>query len=342
MIPGAPREARWSRPAPRRTLPAETLERIIRTAFPGRRAVSAEALTGGLRNANFKVALDGAPGVVVLRLYEHHPSLARKEADIFRLLAGGGVPMPHLFHVKHHESEGLPPFTLARFVDAVTFHDLKQTGNREAIAQAARSAGETLAAIGRIRFPKAGWLGPGPAVGDPLMEGRDPMPRFVDSCLEQPPLERRVPAEWRARVHEALWRWAPRLAALDDDPRLVHGDFNRRNLLVRSVAGRWQVVCVLDWEFAVAGSPLADVGSFLRYEKAHAPLVEPCFSEGYRAAGGALPEAWRPLAQLLSLAAICESLTHEDLPEPVARELLELLRTHCESVLFGQNAQGFY
>jgi len=224
--------------------------------------------------------------------------------------------------------EGLPPFTLARYVEGISFHELKTAGDTEAIAQAARSAGETLAAIGRVRFPKAGWLGPGPAVGAPLLEGPDPVPRFIDLCLAQAPFERRVPADWRGRLHDLAWRWAPQLAALDADPRLVHGDFNRRNLLVRPVAGRWAVAAVLDWEFAVSGSPLADLGSFLRYEKAHAPLAEPHFSAGYRDAGGHLPEDWRRLSQLLALAAICESLTHEDLPEPVAQELVGLLMAH--------------
>jgi aminoglycoside phosphotransferase (APT) family kinase protein len=126
-----------------------------------------------------------------------------------------------------------------------------------------------------------------------------------------------------------VWRWAARLAALDHDPRLVHGDFNRRNLLMRPEAGRWRVAGVLDWEFAVSGSPLADLGSFLRYERACAPLVEPHFSEGYRAAGGELPEDWPHLARLLALAAICEGLTHDDLSEAITHELVELLMAQC-------------
>lgn len=328
MIAGAPTEARWNRPEPRRTLPPEVLEHIVRAAFPHRRAVSAEPLAGGLRNANFKVALDGAPGTVVLRIYEHDRSLCQKEIDIFRLL-GGTVPVPEVLHAEPGGMDEVPPFTFSRFVEALSFHELKRTGDREAIAQAARSAGETLASIGRRRFARAGWLGPGPAVGAPLLEGRDPLPRFLDLCLAHPLFQQRVPADRRGPVHDLAWRWAPRLAALEDDPRLVHGDFNRRNLLVRPENGRWQVAAVLDWEFAIAGSPLADLGSFLRYEKAHAPLAEPHFSEGYRAAGGELPDDWRPLARLLSLAAICESLTHEDLPAPIAEELVQLLVAHC-------------
>jgi aminoglycoside phosphotransferase (APT) family kinase protein len=237
--------------------------------------------------------------------------------------------VPEVLYVNPDESDGLPPFTLARFVDGVSFHQLKKTGDREAIAQAAHSAGETLAAIGRIRFDKAGWLGPGRAVGSPLPGAGCPLPPFVDLCLAAPRLEQRVPPEWRSRVHDLLWRWEPELDALSHDPRLVQGDFNRRNLLVQSVKGRWQVAAVLDWEFALSGSPLADVGTFLRYEKDFAPLAEPHFSNGYRAAGGQLPEHWRSLARCLSLAAICESLTHDDLPPAIALELVDLLIANC-------------
>jgi fructokinase len=138
-----------------------------------------------------------------------------------------------------------------------------------------------------------------------------------------------VPPEWRGRVHDLLWRWESELAALNRDPRLVHGDFNRRNLLVQPVKGRWQVAAVLDWEFAISGSPLADAGAFLRYEKPLAPLAALHFSHGYRAAGGQLPEDWRSLSRCLSLAATCESLTHEDLPAAIALELVDLLMAHC-------------
>ena len=46
---------------------------------------------------------------------------------------------------------------------------------------------------------------------------------------------------------------------------------------------------MLDWEFAIAGSQLIDVGHFLRYETISAPRLEPHFSNGYLHAGGRLP-----------------------------------------------------
>jgi hypothetical protein len=76
---------------------------------------------------------------------------------------------------------------------------------------------------------------------------------------------------------------------------------------------------------------LADLGHFLRYERVSRPLVEPNFSNGYLHAGGTLAQDWRQLARLVDLTALCESLTHEDLPNTVVAELVELVRSTVEN-----------
>jgi len=314
---------------PRRSLPAPVLERIVHTAFRGCRVVASEALGDGLRNANFKLYLDPVPEPVVLRIYEHDVSLCRKEVDLMRLVAGS-VPVPEVLYAEPRGWDGLPPFTLTRWVEGISFRDLKRSGDAQAIAEAAEDAGEVLAAIGRFRFPKPGWIAPGPTVAAPLLEGADSMPRFIDLCLASDNLQGRMPPELRARTHAVAWSWAPRLAAFDREACLVHGDFNKRNLLLRCTSGRWTVDVVLDWEFAVSSTPLADIGIFLRYERAVRPVAEPHFSASYARAGGQLPDDWRRLARLVDLVALCESLSHDELPDPVVTELVELVRATIE------------
>ena len=325
MIPGARDEARWFRSAPRRTLPASALDPIVQAALPRRRVLEVQPLADGLRNANFKLQIDPKPDWIVLRLYEHDASLCQKELDVMRL-AGPSVPTPEILHAEPRGLDEIPPFIVMRYVEGVSFHQLKRGGDRDAIAQAAYAAGETLAAIGRFAFPTMGWLGPGPAVTAPLFDGADPMPRFVDHCLASANLQRRAPADLRDRIQSLIWSRAGQLATLGNEARLVHGDFNRRNLLLRCEAGRWSVAAALDWEFAISGSPLVDIGNFLRYERASQPLAEPHFSRGYLHAGGALPDDWRNLARLIGLTAMCESLTRDELPDDVALELVELAR----------------
>jgi aminoglycoside phosphotransferase (APT) family kinase protein len=324
VIPGAPPQARWIRAEPRRVWPAPVFERIAGRVFPRRRLIGVERFDGGMRNANFKLLLDGGRAAV-LRIYEHDASLCQKEVDLIRWVSRA-APVPEVIDAEPGGWEELPPFAVMSFVDGISFRDLKRVGDVGAIAQAASAVGETLAAIGRFTFDKPGWLAPGPLVGAPLLEGAHPLPRFVDQCLATAALGRRVPPELRARIQEWVWSRAPQLEAISANARLVHGDFNRRNLLMRVEDGRWRVAAVVDWEFAVSGSPLADLGSFLRYERPGRPLAEPHFSAAYRQSGGGLPEGWRSLARAIDMAGLCESLTHAELPPPVEAELVELVR----------------
>ncbi|MGA7080484.1 MAG: phosphotransferase [Terriglobales bacterium] len=330
MVDGAPHEARWLRPVPRRTLPLQLLERIVQTAFPRAHVVDAQPLTDGWRNANFKLRLDCTPEPVVLRIYEHDASICQKEVDLIRLI-GGSVPVAEVLHTEALGSDDIPPFVLMRHVEGITFRDLARAGDTEAIAQAAYSAGETLASIGRTTFSKPGWLAPGPSVAAPLLEGTDRVPRFVDLCLASAQLRERMAVDLRERTHALTWSWARQFADLDGEACLVHGDFGKRNLLVRRMAGQWVVAAVLDWEFAVSSSSLADLGHFLRYERASRTVVEPHFSDGYLHAGGKLSQNWRQLARVVDLTALCESLTHDELPKTVVSELIELARATVEN-----------
>jgi len=329
MIQGAPSEARWLRPAPSRTLSPNILRRILETAFPGCSAVDVQPLADGFRNANFRIRLDSTPEFVVLRMYEHDISLCRKEVDLLNSIRHS-VPVPEVLHAEPGGMNDIPPFVLLSYIDGIAFRELTRHGNADSISQAAYDVGRTLALIGRTTFPQPGWLGPGPDVTAPLLKGRNLGPRFVDLCLASANVRARVNARLRNQVSALVWSCATQLASMENETNLVHGDYGRRNLLVRKVGENWTVAAVLDWEFAVAGSPLTDVGHFLRYETVARPKVEPYFSNGYQQAGGRLADGWRRLARIMDLMALCESLTHDALPARVITELVELLGATVE------------
>ena len=115
------------------------------------------------------------------------------------------------------------------------------------------------------------------------------------------------------------------LPSLETDCSLVHNDFGNRNILVREVNGVWTVAAVLDWEIAISGSPLLDVGHFLRYELDATPLREPFFSGAFVEHGGHLPDDWKSVVKLIDLTGIVECLTHDELPSDVEAELFALI-----------------
>ena len=304
----------------------------INIAFPDSKIAATEALSGGLINTNIKIEFSSHQPPVVLRIYRGDAQVCLKESAVLQLVRPT-VPVPGVIHAEPNGLDGSGPFTILEFVNGVTFQQLKRTNDLEAIHQAAASVGETLARIGKFQFSKPGRLEMDNdlSVGASYMEGPDPIPRLLDSFLESKHLHQRIDASLQQQLHNFVWSWSDRLRAFDNDSHLVHCDFGNRNILVDCIEGRWQVAAVLDWEFALSGPPLIDVGNFLRYETQNMPLREPYFSRAFVEAGGFLPDDWRRISLVLDLTGLVECLTHERLPEDIADEILQLINSTLNS-----------
>jgi len=304
------------------------IRNCIHTAFPHSEISAAEPLSGGLINTNIKIEFSSHQPAVVLRIYRSDAATCLKESAVLQLVRQT-VPVPAVIHVEPNGIDGSPPFAIVEFVKGVTFQQLKRTNDLEAIHQAAASIGETLARIGKFQFEKPGRLEThnGLSVGARYIEGPDPIPRLCDSFLESKQLQQGIDVSLQQQLHDFVWSWADRLRAFDNDTNLVHCDFGNRNVLVDCVNGHWQVAAVLDWEFALSGCPLLDVGHFLRYEPQDTPLREPYFSRALVEFGGFLPDDWRRISRVIDLTGLVECLTHDRLPEDVAGEILQLIHS---------------
>lgn len=130
-------------------------------------------------------------------------------------------------------------------------------------------------------------------------------------------------------LHELLRSSRERLIEADRSRGLVHGDFGGRNLLVQRRRGRlWHVAGLLDWETAMVGAPLWDVGSLFRYGHRYSAEFRESFARGYRGAGADLPVDWALAARLLDATRLVAILQEQqDLPAVFAecRSLLESL-----------------
>ena len=300
----------------------DDVRRLVATAFPNETVNDFEELSGGLCNKNLKINFARGDSVV-LRLYQRQPEVAETEIDLLRLLRGT-IPVPDVFHVGSDQVSG-KPFAVIEYVTGITFQELKRTKNLPAIQQASYSSGKVLAAIGHYTFPSPGPLCSGLKVGAPYFGGVNVAPQILDQFLLSEDFQKRTTIELRNRLHDFIWSWSDRLAEFDRHCQLVHSDFGSSNILVREIQNRWQVVAVLDWEFAFSGSPLVDVGHFLRYEKKTRPLREPFFSAGFLEHGGKLPEDWWRLARVIDLTGFCDVLTREALPDEIVSEVLDLI-----------------
>lgn len=82
----------------------------------------------------------------------------------------------------------------------------------------------------------------------------------------------------------------------------VHGDFNPTNIII----DEGQLSGIIDWEYALAGTPFMDIGNLLRTtdENFHSGI-----ELGLREGGMILPDDWQERAELVDLTSQFEFLT---------------------------------
>ncbi len=215
---------------------------------------SAVPLPGGYSGETF--AVDAFGGRAVLRIYGRDPSRAPIDAALMRLVRGL-LPVPDVLEVRH--AGALPAHLLMSHVEGerldIVLRDADTRGRRRLAAAVAA----VLATLSGMPF-----LRPGMFVDAELRlsEATAPAEDLV-SWLEQ----HELPGWERPLVSSlaAVCLQADALLDTVDRTCLVHSDFNPKNLLIDPRSGA--VTAVLDWEFAHAGSPYADLGNLLRFER---------------------------------------------------------------------------
>lgn len=273
-------------------------------------------ITSGRANTNYLLELAGPKRRVVLRLYVRSAACCGKEVALCRS-APVGVPVPE---VLAWSQESKPhPCALFSFLPGRTLEEWIQAG--EAAAGMGRALGRVLAALGQPEFEAQGdLLAPD---GETLVVkswglGDDPAQEFVRQCLFEGPAGERLGDELRDALWDHVQAQSQRWPAQGQPARLVHGDFNPSNLLLERADQEWVVTGVLDWEFAHAGSPLADVGNLLR-ARPDQPLpagFAAQLRQGLEEGGASLPDDWEERAAFMDLTSALEFLSsREDRPQ---------------------------
>lgn len=222
-------------------------------------------LTGGYSGETFLVGED-PDEQVVLRIYRRDPGRALVDASLLRLVRGL-LPVPDVLE-ERPATDTSPAILVTRKLDGVTLESLLRANppdlDWDTLGQ---HLGYLLARLSGIPF-----LRPGRFDGPDLTVESTSMP---DDLREFTQVRRDTGrlAAWQERDYHALLDLVDHAedvsaaAATESEGRtvLVHSDFNPKNILVDPEAA--EVVGVVDWEFAYAGSPYADFGNLSRFER---------------------------------------------------------------------------
>ena len=284
-------------------------------------------LAGGFSSAVLRADPGSGRPPVVVRFPGLGAPAVRREALLAELLSGK-VPVPEvLFSDVDGDLVGRPCLITA-WADGRAASEVLGDGDAGDGFQLGRAFGATLGAVGRLQFARGGLL------DERLEPSGDPW--FVDTAAETVGFMRlwleeggdvravlgpEAADSWLSRIAEA----APTLRAVDGARSLVHSDYNPKNVMVRRRQGGWRVSAVLDWEYAFAGSLLADVGNLLRFADSYPPQFAAGVEKELASAGVDLPADWRIIALLLDCVAQADLIARRGPDDQLAQQVQALV-----------------
>lgn len=280
------------------------LNEMLAPAYPGRRIIAAELLSGGFANTNFKVELSNMDAPVVVRVYVRDPSAAYREASILELVKER-VPVPEVLYVSPEAREP-HTYIILRWLGGVPLDQLLAESASSDARRAVRATGSVLAKLQGFQFASSGFFGRTLDIRTPFASEPRAIVGILEQCLFKDCGEERIGVALTQRLWRFVTEHEASLGVVEHHAMLVHGDFSGLNVIVRTTPDPPEVAALIDWEYAHSGTPLVDLGSMLRRPgRDLAPWFEEEFIRGYRQDGGILPENWRQVSRIVDLVKLC-------------------------------------
>lgn len=216
-----------------------------------------QPLAGGYSGETFLAEAAGQRTVV--RIYSGRGArrgqdAVQVDAALLRLVRGL-VPVPEVLEVRLPD-RGRPGVLVTSLLPGQRLDEVLPTLGADDLSRVGTAAGRIVATLATIPQPRAG-----------MFRGIDLQVEAFDLGDLGDWLDRNGlgwPADELSALREVLDR-AQDVLDLVDRVSLVHSDFNPKNVLVDPE--RLQVTGLLDWEFAHAGWPYADLGNLLRFDR---------------------------------------------------------------------------
>ena len=280
-------------------------------------ATSLVPLEGGWSGETFLAEAAGERTVVRIHASpsSRGPQAHEVDAALLRLVRGL-VPVAEVLEVRRADpASGMPALLVTSFLPGTRADLLLPTLDAAGLRTLGVNLGALIARLAGMPMPRAGQFVDADLRIEPFPAAED-LVEWVELHAGSLSLEPHELAGLREVAAAAQ-------ADLDTEQRvcLVHSDLNPKNLLVdpESLA----VTGLVDWEFAHAGSPYADLGNLLRFER------EPAFADAvvgeYAARLDVDPRRARELAWAADLFALVELASRRG-QNPVADRAHDLLR----------------
>jgi aminoglycoside phosphotransferase (APT) family kinase protein len=306
-------------------LDAEEIRELVRSQLNVSQIESVSVLTGGFVNSNYRLVLRDHRSLV-LRIAAR-PSDLKKELSVLKRVHDA-VPVPAVFA---EDFSGPRPFALLEFIEGGLLSDsLGSLGDAD-LTRLAFEVGSCLHAIHSFDLGQAGFFDEKFVFNPVFKNFGGGFYEYICSNLVSGRVRERLGETLAADALQYVQANRDAYWSIPNATRLIHCDYNLKNILLGKTGAVWKVAGVLDWEFAMAGSPLVDIGNFFRFEDELPSGFTGSFMKGYLSNSSGLPGNWRKVARLLDLAAMMNFLDSEEETPKSFRTAVSVIAKTVES-----------
>lgn len=298
-------EKNWERTLPFLNVKREIIENLFIGVLNKEDIVSIEPINEGCRTSNYIItSMDNKK--YTIKIFLSNEQKYKKECKILNDILKNKIPGQKICKFDRSVIIENRYYVIYEYIEGITLSQFLNHGDiisENIIIDIAN----TLTNIHKLKFKDIGFLDENLSINDKLK----PLNQWYYDFLTHR-VEERLGQELAKKIKLLINKYKEQLIILDYDSRLVHGDFQGTNILVNSN----KLSGIIDWEFAMAGHPIADIGQFFRYEEYFDKKSISIFECEYRRKSDyILPENWYKLCKVRDLANLLQLLGfEEDMP----------------------------
>lgn len=295
----------WERTFPFLEVDNSIVSKLFEGILSENNIVSVTPINQGCRTTNYIIESDRSK--YILKIFFSMEQNYMREIRLLTILKDNNIlPVPKIYKASKHELIGNRQYAIYEYIDGETVGIAINDGY-ELDESFVRSVARALAKIHSYKFSKVGFLGEKLNISKEL----PPLICWYENSMGNM-ARMRLGKSIIDKINKIVEKNKQVLNELDKDIRLVHGDFQVTNILVKdgNLSG------ILDWEFAMAGHPIADIGQFFRYEEYFNNKLIQSFQEEYnKNSDYKLGNNWYKIGKLRDLINLIQLIdTKDDMP----------------------------
>lgn len=280
-------EKHWERTLPFIEIDYNSIYKLFKDIVEIDDIDSVKRVNEGCRTSNYIVKCKNNIQYL-LKITNTNEQILKSEINLIELVKNV-IPVQKIYKVsKDKEIQ----YTIYEYIDGETISSYVNKGNM-LTDSIIKSVAVSLGKLHNIKFNEVGFFNENLDIhkkGIPILD-------YYKLCINDI-VEERLGKERIENIFKIINNNIEELMKLDKEPRLVHGDFQGTNILIKNNL----VNGIIDWEFSMSGHPIADIGQFFRYDEYFNDNLINIFKDEYnKVSEYKLSENWYKIGKIRDL-----------------------------------------